>query len=226
MKTLLIGICLVTLAVANGCTTAQVREVANEDVAVHPCTKNPLLRSTGLFGGAQPESFLTGPDIRRGPPPAANSLTRVLNVSGVDDLGDPGAQPAIDKCSSWVQSIGEDDVDVTIMWRDWNCPDSFDDEDQIDCRSRASFRFSRRELGVEEVLDRVEDPDAAVQGLLIVDAYFTQEIQPTRRHSATGMPLPERGVMHLVVRVMRAPLAVDSEASAAVDAIQEPRSQG
>jgi hypothetical protein len=225
LKTLQICICLIALAIASGCTTAPARDVASQGVAVYPCTKNPLLRSTGLFGGAQQEMFLSGPNIRREPPPAVGSLTRVLNVTEVDRLEDPGAEPIIDKCSSWLQSIGEDEVDVTIRWRDWNCPDSFDDEDQNDCRSRASFRFSHRDLGIEEVLDRFEDPDAAIQRLLVVDAYFTQEIQPTRRHSATGMPLPERGEMHLVVRVMRAPPTMDSEASATVDDIRKPRSQ-
>ena len=226
MRTLLVGLSLVALAVASACTTAQLRDEPTQGVAVHPCTKNPLLRSSGLFGGAQPESFLSGPDTRREPPPTVDSLTRVLNVTKVDSLEDPGAEPVIDKCGSRLQSIGEDEVGLTIQWHDRNCPDSFDEEDPIDCRSRASFRFSRSDLGMEEVLNRVEDPDAAIQKLLVVDAYFTREIQPTRRHPATHLPLPERSIVHLVVRVMRAPLTVDSAAATTVDAVCEPRSQG
>jgi hypothetical protein len=182
MKTLLIGICLIVISVASGCTTTQVRDVAVQGVAVYPCTKNPLLRSAGLFGGAQPEIFLSGPDVRREPPPSADSLTRVLSATEVDSLGDPGAEPDIDKCSSWLRAIGEDEIELTIMWSDRNCTDSTDDEDHIDCRSRASFRFSRRDLGMEGVLDSVEDTSYAIQRLLIVDAYFTKEILPKGRH--------------------------------------------
>ncbi len=225
MTSLLIGLGLVTLIVASGCSTAQVRDEPNQGVAVHPCTKNPFLRASGLVGGVQSEIFLSGPNIRREPPPAVDGLTRVLNVTEVDNLGDPGAEPVIDKCSSSLQPIGEDEVAVTIKWRDRDCVDSFDDEDQIDCRSRASFSFSRRDLVMEEVLDRVEDPDLAIQQQLFVDAYFTQEIQPARRHAATGMPLSERGMMHLVVRLMQAPQMVDSEAVTTVDAIPESRGQ-
>jgi len=217
MRTLLVGLGVVALAVASGCTTTQVRDEPNQGFAVHPCAKNPFLRSYGLFGGAQQEIFLSGPDIRREPPPAVDSLTRVLNVTEVDNLRDPGADPVIDKCSSRLGLIGEDEIEVTINWQDRNCPDPFDEEETFDCRSRTSFRFSRLGLGIEDALDGVEDPDAAIQTLLVVDAYFTQEIQPPGRHSATGMPLPEKGVMHLVVRVMRVPTTVD--------AIREPPSQ-
>jgi len=178
MTSLLVALGLVTLAVASGCSTAPVRDEPDQRVVMHPCTKNPFLRASGLVGGVQPEIFLSGPDIRREPPPAVDSLTRVLNVTDVDNLRDPGADPVIDKCSSRLRSIGEDEIELTINWQDRNCPDSFDEEDTIDCRSRTSFRFSRMGLGIEEVLDRVEDPNAAIQTLLVVDAYFTQEIQP------------------------------------------------
>ena len=225
MRTLFIGLSLVALGVSSGCTTAQFREETDQPVAVHPCTKNPFLRSSGLFGGAQPEIFLSGPDVRRGPPPAVDGPTRVLEVTEVDSLGDPGAELVIDKCSSRVESIDKNEVDVTIIWRDRNCPDSFDDEDQIDCRSRAQFKFSRSDLGVEEVFDRTEGRDAAIQKLLVVDAYFTQEIQPAGRHPTTGMPLSERVRIHLVVRVMRAPLTMDSGAATTVDVIRKPRTQ-
>lgn len=218
MSPLLIGLCLFALGVSSGCTAAHLHEEPDQRVAVHPCTKNSLLRSSGLFGGAQPEIFLSGPGIRREPPPAVDGLTRVLDVTEVDFLGDPGSQPVIDKCSSRVESIDKNEVDVTIIWRDQNCPDSFDDEDQINRRSRVQFKFSRSDLGVE-------GPDAAIQRLLVVDAYFTQEIQPARRHPATGMPLPERGRMHLVVRVMRAPLMMDPGAATTADVIRRTRSE-
>ena len=38
---------------------------ANRVVALHACTKNPFMRAVGLFGGAQPEIFLTGTDLRQ-----------------------------------------------------------------------------------------------------------------------------------------------------------------
>ena len=224
MRTLLLGLSWVALTVASGCTTGQGRNDPEQGVAVHACTKNPFFRASGLFGGAPLDIFLSGPDIRTGPPPAAGSLTRVLNVTRVDNLGDPGAEPVIDKCGSWLKAIGEDEVEVTIMWDDRNCPDSFDADLPSDCRSRARFRFSRSDLGIEEVLGRVEDREASIQRLLVIDAYFTQEIQPTGRHSATGMPLPARAIMHLVVRAIRLPTSIASGAATAVDAIRTPRS--
>ncbi len=89
---------------------------------------------------------MSGSNIRRETPPAVDGLTRVLNLTEVDNLGDPGAEPVIDKCSSSLQPIGEDEVAVTIKWRDSNSVYSLDDEDQIDCRSRAIIRFSRMDL--------------------------------------------------------------------------------
>jgi hypothetical protein len=214
MNTLLVAISLIMLAVATGgCTSTRVRDATNHDIAVHACTENPLLRSTGLFGGRQPEVVSPGPSIRREPPPAADSLTRVLNVTEVDQLADPDAKPVIDKCGSWLKAHGEGEIGLTIRWRDRNCTDSFDDEDSVDCQSRASFRFSRKDLGIRDASERAKNPDAAIQGLLIVDAYFAQEIQPPDRNAVTGMPVPERGIMHLVVRMMRVPLTVDSEAA-------------
>ena len=211
MRTLLVGISLVALAVASGCATTQVRAPANQGVAVHSCTKNPFFRSVGLFGGTQPEIFLAGADLRREPPPAANGLTRVLNVTAVDEFRDPDADPVIDKCRSWLQSIGEVEVELTILWHDRNCSDfSWDLDNPDDCRSRASFRFSLEDLGVKEILDPVEDLDAALRRLLVVDAYFTQEIQPAGRHPATGMPSPPKGNVHLVAHVIRVPQTPDS----------------
>ena len=225
MRTLILGINLVALALSSGCTSAQVRDEPSQGVTVQSCMQNPFLRSSGLFGGEQPEIFLHGPDVRREPPPAVDSLTRVLNVSRVESLGDPGSDPFIDKCMSSLQSIDEDAVELTIRWNDRNCPYfDWDDDESSDCGTQASFRFSRGDLGMEEILDTFEDADAGLQKLLVVDAYFTQEIQPTRPHPATGMPLPERGIMHLVVRVVRAPLTVELGAPAAVvDAVREPR---
>ena len=209
MRLLFVGLSMVALAVASGCTASKVRDESNQSVAVHPCTKHPLLRSSGLFGGEQPEIFLSGPDKRREPPPVVDSLTQVLNVTTVDNLGDPGAEPVIDKCRSRLKLVGDDEVRLTIMWNDQNCPDSFDDDDPTDCRSRAFFGFSLRGLGMEGALGRVEDFDAAIQKLLFVDAYFTQEIRPARREPSTLMPLRERSTTHLVVRLIRAPLTVD-----------------
>ena len=211
MRTLLVGISLVALTVASGCATTQIRAPANQGVAVHSCTKNPFLRPVGLFGGTQPEIFLAGADLRREPPPAANGLTRVLNVTAVDDFRDPGADPVIDKCRSWLRSIGEVEVELTIIWHDRNCSDfSWDLDDPGDCRSRASFRFSLEDLGMEEILDRVEDLDAALRRRLVVDAHFTQEIQPAGRHPATGMPSPPKGNVHLVAHMIRVPRTSDS----------------
>ena len=218
MRMLFIGLAMVVSAVASGCTTAQVRQEPDQGVAVHQCVKNAFMRPVGLFGGAQPEIFLSGPDIRKGPPPAAGSLTRVLNVTGVENLGDPGAEPVIDKCRSWMQPIGDDEVEITILWHNRSCPDSFDEEDTIDCDSRTRFGFSRSDLG-EELLGRAEGRQAGIQKLLVVDAYFTEEIQPTARHPEKGVLLPVKSTMHLVVRVMRALPAVDSEAATTADAV-------
>ena len=217
MKTLLVWLSLVVFALAIGCTTAEARDEPYHGLDVHPCTNNPLLRSSGLFGRTQPEIFLSGPDLRQEAPPAADGATRVLNVTKVDYLEDPGAEPVIDKCSSSLQSVGEDEVEISVRWHDRNCPDTFDEEDLVDCRSRASFRFSRRDLGVQELGDRLEDSD--VQGSLIVEAYFTQQIRPPERHVATNMPLPERSVVHLVVRVMRPPPTPESGATPPVGTI-------
>jgi hypothetical protein len=186
----------------------------------------PLDLLAGLFGGPQPEIFLSGPDLRREPISEVDGLTRVLDMTRVDNLRDPAAEPVIDKCSSWMQPIGEDEIELAIKWRDRNCTDSFDQEETIGCRSRATFRFSRRDLGMEEVLNTVEDLDAAaMQRLLVVDAYFTQEVQPRGHHSATGMPLPETGIVHLVLRVKRAPPVDSSKAATPVDAVLETRSR-
>lgn len=203
MNTLLVGISLVAIVVASGCTTDRVRVEAHQGVAVHPCTKNPLLRSTGLFGGTQSGIFLSGPDLRREPPPAVDGLTRVLNVTEVDNFRDLDAEPVIDKCGSRLQSMDENEVEVTIMWRDRNCPNVHDQEDSDECHSRASFSFTNEDLRMHETLDGAEYPEAALDRLLLVDAYFTQEIQPAGRHAATGMPTPQTGNVHLVVRVIR-----------------------
>lgn len=225
MTTLLLRLCLIMFALASGCSTAQIRDETNQRFAMHQCTKNPFLRASGLFGGVQPEIFLSGPNVRNEPPPAANSLTRVLKVTGVENLGDPSADPIIDKCSSWLQRVDADEVKVTIIWNDRHCPDSIDDEDSIDCSSRASFRFSLRHLGMEEVLGRFESSDDAIQRLLAVDAYFLQEMQPARRHFATNMPLRQKSTMHLVVRLMPAPPTMESEAATTADTISGSRGQ-
>jgi hypothetical protein len=180
---------------------------ANRDVALHACTKNPFMRAVGLFGGDQPEIFLTGTDLRHESPPAPDGLTRVFNVTEVENFRDPGADPDIDKCGSWLQSRGENEVELTILWQNRDCSTSFafDDEDSDDCSSRTSFRFSLEDLGMQEVRKKFENLDAALQSNLVVDAYFTQELQPDRRRSATGMPTPPTGVVHLVARLGRAP---------------------
>ena len=211
MRALLVGISLVALTMASGCTTTEVRAQANQDVAVHPCTKDPFLRSVGLFGGTQPEIFLAGADLRREPPPAANRLTRVLNVTEVGEFRDPDADPVIDKCRSWLRSIGEAEVELTILWHDRNCSDfPWDLDDPGDCGSRASFRFSLEDLGMEEILDPVDDLDAALRRLLVVDTYFTQQIQSAGRHPATGVPSPPTVNVHLVAHVIRVQQTPDS----------------
>ena len=204
MRVLLIGQSLIVLAIASGCTTAHVRDDTIRGVAVHECRPHSFFRSPGFLRGVQPGIFLSGPDVRKEAPPAADGLTRVLNVSTLENLFDPDAAPVIDKCRSRLRTIGEDEIEITIEWRDRNCDDSFDEEDFIDCRSRTSFRFSRMDLGLEERLGTGENSSAAIQGFLLVDAYCTQQIRAKRRHPATGMPLPDRGIMHLVVRVMSA----------------------
>jgi len=162
------------------------------------------LRSVGLFGGEQPEFFLAGPDLRREPPPIADAATRVLDVSEVDNFRDPTAEPAIDRCGSRLQSTDDGEIEVTILWHDRNCPDSFDEEDSEDCHSRADFGFSPRDLGMQDLLERDENASDALERLLVVDAYFTQEVQPEKRHPATGVQSAPKSTVHLVVRVIRA----------------------
>jgi hypothetical protein len=204
MKILLVGSCLITLLLTSGCVTAPTPGEQTQRMAMHSCEKNPFLRASGLLGGSQPEIFLSGSDIRGDAPPAADGLTRVLNVSEAENLEDPSSRPAIDKCASWLQPVGEDEVKVTVLWQDRSCPDSFasDEEDTNDCRSRASFRFSLRDLARNERHSRDGEALAVDQSALVVDAYFVQEIRPARRHPESGLILPEKGVMHLVVRLM------------------------
>jgi hypothetical protein len=206
MKMLLVGPYVLTLLLVSGCVTAPTPSAQVRGIAMHACEKNPFLRSSGLFGGAQPEIFLSGEDVRRESPPAADGLTRVLDVSEIKDLEDRSARPAIDKCASWLQSVGENEVEVTILWRNPICPDSFefDEEDTNDCRSRASFGFSLEDLGKHERNSSDGEAFAVDRSALMVDAYFVQEIRPERRHPESGLILPERGVVHLVVRLMRA----------------------
>jgi hypothetical protein len=223
MKTLLVCIILVILTHASGCTSTQApREAsqspeASQGIAVHSCSKNPFLRSVGLFGGEQPEFFSSGPDIRREAPPSADHSTRFLNVTHVDNLSDPIAQPAIDRCGSWLQATGEGEIEVTIRWYDRSCPESFDDENQDACYSRARFTFLPEDLGIQEALVSSQDPNAALRRLLLVDAYFIRENQFEGRHPTSGVLATERSDVYLVVRVMRAGPMVDPNAATTME---------
>jgi len=145
-----------------------------------------------------------------------------LNVTRVDNLSDPIAQPAIDRCSSRLRSTGEGEIELTIRWRDRNCPVWFDEDDAEDCDSRTRFAFSAKDLGVEEILESSQDPDTALQKLLVVDAFFTRENQPEGRHPTTGVLTTPRSEVHLVVRVIRAGRTVDPQAATAIDASHTP----
>ena len=81
MRMLLFGLSLLSLAAASGCAGSRTPAETNQNVAVHACTNNLLLRGTGVFGGTQPEIFLSGPNLRREPPPARSELTLVLDVT-------------------------------------------------------------------------------------------------------------------------------------------------
>lgn len=199
MRGPVVGIRLIFLSVAIACASAEVYADANP-VDPHPCTNNPLVRSTGLFGGPQPEIFLRGPNLRREHPPEPDELTRVVDVTRLESLADPATDPFIDKCASALRPVGEGEVELTIFWQNRNCPDSFDfdfDEPE-DCTSRTRFRFSVSHLGLREPLDDVVDR-------VMVDAYFTQRLEPEGRHPATGMPTPARGSVHLVARLLPVP---------------------
>jgi hypothetical protein len=224
MRAFSLGIGLVVLFIGTGCTTTQARSDLDQGLAVHSCSKSPFLRSVGLFGGEQPEIFLKGANLRREPPPSADGATRVLDVTGIDNLKDTSAEPAIDKCGSWLHATRSGEIEVTILWRDHNCPFSFDEDQPDDCRSRATFSFSPKDLGVLEVLGRGEDPDSALRRLLIVDAYFTREVDPEERHPATGVPTVPRSNVYLVVRVIPAARGDDAQAATAdVAAVESPR---
>jgi hypothetical protein len=213
VSALILGFGLVALFIETGCTTAQARGDVNQGLAVHPCSKSPFLRSVGLFGGEQPEIFLKGSNLRREPPPIAHGATRVLDVTEIDNLSDTSAEPVIDKCGSRMRSTRSGEVEVTILWRDDNCPFSFDEDHPDDCDSRATFSFSPEDLGVHEALASGEDPNSAVRRLLIIDAYFTREVQPEERHPATGVLTVPRSNVYLVVRVI--PVARGGDAQAA-----------
>lgn len=218
MRALLVGIGLSLFAMVSGCASTSAPREASHGLAVHPCAKHPLMRAVGLFGGEQPEVFLTGPDLRTEPPLDADGSTRVLKVTGVHNLRDPSAQPLIDRCGSSLESTSKGDIEVTILWHDPNCPVSFDEEAPEDCRSRARFAFSPEELGVQEILVGSEDPTAALRRLLVVDAYFTREIQPEERHPATGVWVAPRSDLYLVVRLIRASRTLGSQSATSGDA--------
>jgi hypothetical protein len=204
MKALVVGISSFVLATVIACASNQAPRDATQLVDVHPCEKNPFLRSVGLFGGEQPELFAAGPDLRSDPPPIADDSTRVLNVTAVDHLRDPSAMPIINKCGSSLQIAGGGEVEVTILWDDQNCPVSFDEENPEDCHSRASFDFSLEGLGIREDLDAGTDPSAALREMLVIDAYFTRELQPEPRPLASQALVAPTSDVHLVVRVRRA----------------------
>jgi hypothetical protein len=220
MRTLLVCIGLVVVAGTSGCTSTQAGREANDGVAVHPCPENPFLRSVGLFGGEQPEVFSSGPDLRSGPPPSVDESTRFLNLTDVDSMSGPLAQPVIDKCASSMQLVGEGEIEVTILWNDRNCPEWSDAEDLEDCGSRARFEFSSDDLGIREFLDSSQNPNSALRRLLLFDAYFTRVIQPEGRHSATGVRAMRWNDVYLVVRVLRAGHTADPKAEATLGATQ------
>jgi hypothetical protein len=222
-RTLLVCIGLVAVAGTSGCTSTHSGRAASEGVAAHPCSKNPFLRSVGFFGGEQPEVFSSGPHLRSEPPPSVDVSTRFLNVSDVDNLSDSLAQPVIDKCGSSLQLVDKGEVEVTILFKDQNCPGSFDEEDAEDCRSRARFGFSSDDLGIGDLLESSQDPNAALRKLLLVDAYFTREIRPEGRHSMTGVRSIRKNDVYLVVRVIRAGHSTDPESASTRGAARELR---
>jgi len=197
MRSPTVGLQLIVLSVAIVCASAEVRAEANPG-APHPCTNNPLIRSTGLFGGPQAEIFLRGTNLRREQPPAPDELTRVVDVTGLESLADPAADPFIDKCASALRPVGEGEVELTILWQNRNCPNSFDIDDPEDCASRTRFRFPLSNLGLSEPLDDFGDR-------VMVAAYFAQRLVPEGRHPATGMPTAVKGSVHLVARLLPLP---------------------
>jgi hypothetical protein len=221
MRALLVGIGLSVLAMVGGCASTPAPREASHGLAVHPCAKHPLMRSVGLFGGEQPEIFLSGPDLRIEPPLDADGSTGVLKVTEVDSLRDPNAQPVIDRCGSWLELTSKGDIEVTILWNDRNCPASFDEDDPQDCRSRAWFAFSPEDLGVQEILANGEDQTAAFRRLLVVDAYFTREIQPEGRHPATGIRVAPRSDVYLVVRLIRAARTAEPQSATSGGAFRD-----
>jgi hypothetical protein len=117
--------------------------------------------------------------------------------------------------------VGDREIELTLMWREHNCHATFDPDFPDDCDSRASFRFSLEDLGIQDMLIGAEGRDAALQSLVVVDAYFAQEIRSARQYLAKGSPLPITSRIHLVVRVMRAPESVGFEPATPEDANRE-----
>jgi hypothetical protein len=144
-------------------------------------------------------------------------------VTEVDNLSDPSARPVIDRCASSLESTSKGDIEVTILWNDRTCPASFDEDHSEDCQSRATFGFSPKELGVQEILASGEDPTAALRRELVVDAYFTREIRPEGRHPATGVRVVPRSDVYLVVRLIRAARTAEPQLETSGDATANSR---